>query len=305
METPTPPFPEGDWGPETFASQPMLEFRLRTFRRNASAHHQLTMNPPSKLDRLYRTDLQDITQRVVGAALDDSKVVVLIRGTPGIGKSTLAECLLGALEALAPTEGEVINVAADDFMTQPSGDRGLLEYLYDPDRISECHVRTQEVVLAFLSPATCQRSRKFMQDGNFSSRFLLVNNTFSTPGEVQPYFHMAQERSQTGVHVKVVVVDLNSLLWARGPSGDVIALDRENGSNNIAWRLARLPNTHRVPELDVQKMLARYCWQWWYLEVWSTRFGSTGLLCESRWVARSANRAWCNRWPELFQQHVY
>jgi hypothetical protein len=266
MEIPFTPFPVDAWGPEMFASQPMVEFRHRTFRTNTGAHHKLSMNSPSNLDRLNCTDLQDITERVVGAAHDGAQVVVLLRGTPGMGKSTLAECLLGALEAHAQTEGEVINVAADDFMTEFSADGGPLQYLFDKHRIKPCHERTQEVVLAFLSPATCPRSLQFMLDGNFSLRFLLVNNTFTTTDDMEPYFRMAQERSQTGVRLRIVTVDLNSLNWARGPSGDVRDRSREQGHDNIVWRLIYRPNTHGVSVSQVQIMMARYYWQGWYLE---------------------------------------
>lgn len=88
------------------------------------------------------------------------KVLILVRGIPGSGKSSLAGLLTKAI------------CCADDYVTY----NGV--YMWKPETIGASH-------------AWCQRKcRRYMQIG--ASR-IAVANTTTTEKEMQPYLDMAQE----------------------------------------------------------------------------------------------------------------
>ena len=98
--------------------------------------------------------------------------LVLVRGLPGTGKSTLA-ALFGALTPV---------LAADDyFMTE----RG--EYRFDPNFLGQAH-------------SVCQHRTREALDSN---PVVVVTNTFSQRWELEPYFAIAR-----GHNAKVHVIDL-------------------------------------------------------------------------------------------------
>lgn len=98
-------------------------------------------------------------------------VLVLVRGLPGTGKSTLA----GLFSPSAPT------LAADDYFMVEG------EYRFDPNFLGQAHAvcqhRTREALSLF--PA------------------VVVANTFSQRWELEPYFTIAREHN-----AKVHVIDL-------------------------------------------------------------------------------------------------
>ena len=95
----------------------------------------------------------------------DKKVMFLVRGLPGSGKTTLAEALAS------------VWFAADDFFTDPD----TLIYKYDPSRIAEAHKDCQRRC------AECFEASKHLADSPVA-----IHNTFSERWEMEPYFDIAK-----------------------------------------------------------------------------------------------------------------
>lgn len=90
-----------------------------------------------------------------------TRILYLIRGLPGAGKSTLANLITFA------------NFSADDYFTTPSG-----EYVFDASKIKEAH-------------EYCQRmTRRAMED---DLEIITVANTFTQKWEMEPYYKLAKE----------------------------------------------------------------------------------------------------------------
>lgn len=95
--------------------------------------------------------------------------LVIIRGLPGAGKSTLARSMAG-----------YVHYEADMFFVNMDG-----EYVYDPTKIADAHRWCQE------------KTRNALERG-YS---VVVSNTFVHVWEMQPYFDMA---NALGVPVRVI-----------------------------------------------------------------------------------------------------
>lgn len=103
-------------------------------------------------------------------------MLILLRGLPGAGKTTLAEALA------AMSDGDAVVTCADDFFTNEAG------YKFEPDRIAEAH-------------HYCQRmTREALTLGETA----IVANTFTEQWEMEPYFGMALE---FGVKIHTVIVE--------------------------------------------------------------------------------------------------
>lgn len=94
--------------------------------------------------------------------------LVLIRGLPGSGKSTMAKSMAGYL-----------HIETDMFFVTP-----YEGYKFDPRRISEAH-------------SWCQRLTKYA----LKTVNVVVSNTFTQKWEMQPYFDMGAE---LGIPVRVI-----------------------------------------------------------------------------------------------------
>lgn len=120
--------------------------------------------------------------------------VIVLRGVPGVGKSTLAQQII----ADAGTKGEkAVAFSSDDYFTTPAG-----EYCFDSAQLSQAH-------------ANCfRRFLEFLQKG---SGIAIVDNTNTRIFEMSPYVLAGKAY---GFEVKIVrlVCDPN-VAAARTPRG--------------------------------------------------------------------------------------
>jgi NEDD4-binding protein 2 len=117
----------------------------------------------------------NFTHWVKGKDTDMQKMLVLVRGLPGSGKSTFANTLIG----------EGWTTSADDYFYVDG------EYRFDPTKLpqahQECQVRTRDLLVKSMKTSPC----------------VAVANTFSCRWEMQPYFDLAKRLEAT-----VFVIDV-------------------------------------------------------------------------------------------------
>ena len=105
--------------------------------------------------------------------------LILLRGIPGSGKTTLGEVIL-----YAPGSNNTNNViSADDFFVDENGN-----YNFDPTKLKEAHNQCQ---------LKCAERMKLQLSK------IVVANTFTQDWEMKTYFEMA-ERYRYRVHTVVV-----------------------------------------------------------------------------------------------------
>ncbi|KAJ1417322.1 hypothetical protein B484DRAFT_454042 [Ochromonadaceae sp. CCMP2298] len=236
---------------------------------------------------------------LLAGAEEGSKVVILVRGSPGMGKSTVGECLQMALEAAHPDQGRVILAQADDFMTSIRGP--WVEYQYDSRRVELSHLYTQQIASAFLSSDnTDSQSTWFMGSGSgpYSPRFLVVANTFTQDCELEPYWLMARQAASAP---KIVLIDLFHLFWARGPTWEHHG-PPDQGHRSILERFVTLPNLHAVPQAKVKAMVDRYRMQRFYFEVYQRTQGGAEVTysCAQALMAPTSSEQWTVNFNWLF-----
>lgn len=106
-----------------------------------------------------------------------NKILILLRGVPGCGKTTVANLLLGESYA-----GEMY--AADDYFARPKGG-----YEFDRDKLGEAHRQCQENV------------KEAMQE---EVSPIIVHNTSTMEKELAPYQELADS---FGYQVGYLVVE--------------------------------------------------------------------------------------------------
>ena len=104
--------------------------------------------------------------------------LILLRGIPGSGKSTLGEIILQTTQHQTPDV-----LSADNFFINDKG-----EYIFDPTKLKEAH-------------NSCQQKCAERMRLEFSK--IVVANTFTQEWEMKPYFEMA-ERYRYRIHSIIV-----------------------------------------------------------------------------------------------------
>ena len=104
--------------------------------------------------------------------------LILLRGIPGSGKTTLGEVILHSNQGTRPDV-----ISADNYFIDDKGN-----YNFDPTKLKEAHNNCQQ---------TCADRMRL----EFSK--VVVANTFTEEWEMKPYFDMA-ERYNYRVHTIIV-----------------------------------------------------------------------------------------------------
>jgi len=104
--------------------------------------------------------------------------LILLRGVPGSGKTTLANIIL-----MTPSNDKADVLSADDFFLNEDG-----EYIFDPTRLKEAH-------------NDCQVKCSDRMRSEVAR--IVVANTFTQEWEMEKYFEMA-ERYNYRVHSIIV-----------------------------------------------------------------------------------------------------
>jgi len=104
--------------------------------------------------------------------------LILLRGIPGSGKTTLGDIILSC-----PQSNSNNVLSADDLFVDSSGN-----YNFDPTRIKEAHNLCQ------------QKCAEKMKMGLYK---IVIANTFTQEWEMKPYYEMA-ERYRYRVHSVIV-----------------------------------------------------------------------------------------------------
>ncbi|KXX71385.1 AAA family ATPase [Flammeovirga sp. SJP92] len=99
------------------------------------------------------------------------KKLILLRGLPGAGKTTVAQAMGGSIEA-------------DDFMINDNG-----EYQFDPKKLTFAHKQCEEMVKLCMSR---------------NQELIVVSNTFTTEDEMKNYYSMAEKY---GYQVSSLIVE--------------------------------------------------------------------------------------------------
>ena len=104
-----------------------------------------------------------------------SKVLYIVRGLPGSGKSTFAEKLVGC---------DFLVCEADKYFT----DKKTGEYKFDSSKIKDAHKWCQDLV------------ETYMKDSLLNDQFyrkIVVSNTMTMEWEMKPYFELAEKYGYT------------------------------------------------------------------------------------------------------------
>jgi len=99
------------------------------------------------------------------------KILYVVRGIPGSGKSTFAKQLVGS---------DFLVCEADKFFL----DKETGEYKFDPSKIKEAHNYCQNLV------------ETYMKDSLINDQWyrqIAVSNTFTQEWEIKPYFDLAKK----------------------------------------------------------------------------------------------------------------
>ena len=104
------------------------------------------------------------------------RTLILIRGLPGSGKTTLAKSLADKW------------IEADQFFMDGYGN-----YNFDSEKLSEAHRDCQERTRAFMEPSGVVVSSPQPFKGMYEYKTIAVSNTFAQRWHMEPYIRMAEE----------------------------------------------------------------------------------------------------------------
>jgi len=143
--------------------------------------------------------------------MKNTSTLILLRGIPGSGKSTIAKQLMNTHDQ------NMYHFEADQFFVGWDN-----VYRYDPNRIAEAHQWCQDAT-----------KRILMQKSS-----VVVSNTFTTEKELRPYFNIARDINPEGVAV-VVLTACGPFKNVHGVPEDVLTKMRVRFDHAAGDRLMR------------------------------------------------------------------
>lgn len=150
--------------------------------------------------------------------------LILIRGLPGVGKSTLAKIIAAGID------GDCTHCETDDFFYQPDSN-GYLEYVFDPSELSVNHARC------------FKRTKQALESGSS----VVVSNTFTQRWEMEGYLRLYTQ------NIEVVDDDVSSPY-------NLSVIDLFDQSYSDAALAKR--TVHSVPIETIAQMRSRYEHDW-------------------------------------------
>lgn len=181
----------------------------------------------------------DSTEEVKKQSSKIKHQLTLIRGLPGVGKTTLAHSLMTMTNVL---------IAADDYMVDDDG-----QYLHDPKRLTECHEACRDAVESAMGD---------------DIRQIIVHNTFSQRWEMEPYLQLVRPPDP--------YLHMNAKEPTCFPHYglQVIALSNELSVSQLAERTKGTGNGHCVPIDAIRAMQSRWEHDWDNVQIDSNSFAN-------------------------------
>ncbi|XP_071443367.1 NEDD4-binding protein 2 [Hetaerina americana] len=135
--------------------------------------HPSPVSPASPKSTARSSETQEHHDHVKNQIASGSKVLILLRGLPGSGKSSLSKQLLAH-----PGGQSGCTCSADDFFLVPRGGKNQKEYCFDPLRLEDAHKHCRIQVLRAMAHGVSP---------------IIVDNTNTQAWEMLPYVEMALE----------------------------------------------------------------------------------------------------------------
>lgn len=125
------------------------------------------------------------------------KKLIILRGLPGSGKTTLADFLVGTLDS---DVSDVRAFAADDYFYTGNG-----EYEFDKDQIHFAHLSCQQNVEIAMIDGVKVHEDYVNGDRQYEPiSIVIVHNTSTAPKELKPYMELAE---RYGYEVTSLIVE--------------------------------------------------------------------------------------------------
>lgn len=169
--------------------------------------------------------LNDVAEWEVPVFMEDSHVLVLIRGVPGSGKSTLAKKMVEHMQGLG---NAAVHLESDMYVT-----RGGV-YSWKPETVKASH-------------EWCTKTAEIMLDNGLN---VIVSNTFTKVSEMTNYFRIAEK---AGVPLLIVEIPVRQFTDVHGvPESTIRQMSVNLTINNQEAVKAEL--LHLFPTLEVGYM---------------------------------------------------
>jgi len=152
------------------------------------------------------------------------KLLLLLRGVPGVGKTTIAEALQSVKGTGEYDDKRVVCISADDYFYNKVG-----HYLFIPESLGRAHDYCQDVTRAALR--------------NGETQVIIVHNTFCEEYDMAAYYAMANQHN--ALCSSVIVEGRRYTDHTNEFSGEFLGRSDD----------CKMDSLHDVPEKTINKMV--------------------------------------------------